>query len=269
MFSVIRLKAIYYERCEQGWHVPESVALNHIVILVIDGAFRYTVNGRELAMSKDDMLYVPQGAVRSAQGGEAEGHRMYVAHFYYDGDGERLALLTDGQHRRARTYHAEYLKQRFALTIQQWLRKPAYYETLCHAMLLEPLALLNAEAELPPSIPPHALGLARQIEEFIVSRYLEPLDVPTIAAHVNRTPNYVSNVFRAATGQTITDYIQQIRIAAARDLLLNTQMTIGEISDYLGFCEQSYFTKVFKRVTGSPPSAFVKEPASHTRFFRD
>lgn len=80
-----------------------------------------------------------------------------------------------------------------------------------------------------------------------------------LARLVERSPNYISRLFKEETGQTVTDYTQQLRITAACDLLANSQMNVREVSDFLGFCEQSYFNKVFKRLTGTLPSAYMKE----------
>src|SRR5690606_22329985 len=89
--------------------------------------------------------------------------------------------------------------------------------------------------------------------------YRRTIPIQELADLVQRTPNHISRLFKEATGQTITAYMQQIRISAACDLLANSQMNVGEVAEYLGFCEQSYFNKVFKKHTGTLPSAYMKE----------
>jgi YesN/AraC family two-component response regulator len=49
-----------------------------------------------------------------------------------------------------------------------------------------------------------------------------------------------------------------MRVSAARELLLTTNMTIGEIAETLGYCDQSYFHFMYKKIIGHPPSHTLK-----------
>jgi len=250
--------SVYFEHCEPNWQVPTAKTNNHILILVTEGSMQYTIEDRLFPLHKGDILFVPQGAVRFASNSSKLAHEMYVAHFHYSGAGEKLPLLVDLLHRYAHPFNFDYLKQRFSLLSQHWLRKSPCTATICHSILLEILAILNEEADS-PVFPNKQHNLVIQLQDYILGHYCEPILISELAAIVERTPNYVSMIYKQTTGQSITDYIQQIRITAARDLLMNSQMNIGEISEYLGFCEQSYFNKVFKKVTGTLPSAYTKE----------
>ncbi|WP_375790278.1 helix-turn-helix domain-containing protein [Paenibacillus agricola] len=53
--------------------------------------------------------------------------------------------------------------------------------------------------------------------------------------------------------------MHHLRVQTARTLILSsTRMTIGEISDYLGYNDQSHFNKMFKKIMGCPPSALMR-----------
>ncbi|OAS17868.1 AraC family transcriptional regulator [Paenibacillus oryzisoli] len=251
--------AIYFEHCEPEWHVPRAAANNHILILMTGGEITYTVGNQTFILKKGDLLFVPEGHIRSALNVSKRDHDMYVAHFRYEGTGDELPLLAEPACQLTRPHNFEYIKQRFSSLTQYWLQKSTYTRTLCHSVLLEIIAIINEEAHTGTISHPKAHGISMQLKDYILHHYREQLDMEEMAKHIGRTPNYISTVFRETTGQTITAYIQQIRIAAACDLLTGSQMSIGEISDYLGFCEQSYFNKVFKKVTGTMPSAYVKE----------
>ncbi|MBD2844839.1 helix-turn-helix transcriptional regulator [Paenibacillus sp. IB182496] len=251
--------AIYYEQCEPGWHVPEGRAPNAILLLVTKGTMLYCAGGRDYRLEKGDLLHVPVGVMRAAPPSTA-AHEMYVAHYTYAGDGETLPLLAPGDAPRySRLLQADYMKQRFSLLAQHWLRKPPYAKALCHAILLEMLAIVCEETDPQAQQPDKAYRLVSQLQSHIAANYRRAIPMAELARLADRTPNHISRMFRQATGQTVTAYIRQIRIAAACDLLSNSQMNVGEVSEFLGFCEQSYFNKVFKEVTGSLPSAYMKE----------
>ncbi|RTE10401.1 AraC family transcriptional regulator [Paenibacillus whitsoniae] len=252
--------AIYFEHCEPDWHVPRAAANNHILLLITSGEITYAVGDQSFILKKGDLLFVPEGEIRSALNHTKQAHDMYVAHFKYAGTGEGLPVLVRPACLLTRPHNFDYIRQRFSSLTQYWLQKSTFTHTLCHSVLLEIIAILSEEANHAGSIThPKAHGITMQIKDYILYHYRESIDMNQLADYVGRTPNYISTVFRETTGQTITTYIQHIRIAAACDLLTGSQMSVGEISDYLGFCEQSYFNKVFKKVTGTMPSAYVKE----------
>ncbi len=250
--------AIYFEHCEPGWHVPPAPADHYILLLLTSGEIVYNVGGAKLSLEKGEMLFIPEGTHRSAVNDSGHPHDMYAAHFRYKGNGEGLPLLSEPQCIKAKLVNADYMRHRFSLLTQHWLRKSPYTQTLCHGMMLEMLVILNEDVGN-RSIPAKSYGIVMQLQQYILEHYRETISVQDLAAHVELTPNYISGLFRQATGVTLTEYIQQIRISAACDLLTGSQMNVSEISDYLGFCEPSYFNKVFKKITGILPSVYVKE----------
>ncbi|WP_010268415.1 AraC family transcriptional regulator [Paenibacillus senegalensis] len=251
--------AIYFEHCEPGWHVPSAPADHHILLLLTSGEIVYRLgDNTRITLQKGDMLFIPEGTMRSAVNASGQSHDMYAAHFHYEGDGEGLPLLKEPQTLLGTLINADYMRHRFSLLTQHWLRKSLYTRTLCHAMMLEMLAILYEDARR-NSAPGKSHGIVIQLQQYILEHYRENITVQDLADHVALTPNYISSLFRQATGVTVTEYIQQIRVSAACDLLTGSQMNVSEISDYLGFCEPSYFNKVFKKITGLPPSIYVKE----------
>jgi AraC-like DNA-binding protein len=256
--KLIEPVAIYYEHCETGWHVPKAKTNNRILLLMTNGSITYQVENETYRLSKGDVLYIPEGVVRSAVNEASVSHEMYVAHFRYYGKGEGLTILNEERPCQVKLFQYDYMKQRFSLLTQHWLRKQQYISTFCHSILLEMLAVVNEESSSGSKLD-RAYSMIVQLQNYIAANYRRTIPMAELAQVVERTPNYVSRLFKGSTGLTITEYTQQLRISAACDLLSNSQMNVGEISDFLGFCEQSHFNKVFKKVTGFPPSVYMKE----------
>ena len=250
--------AIYLEHCDPGWLMEKAPAPNHIYLMLTGGSITYEVDNIEYRLTKGDALFVPQGAVRSAWNESRLPHQMYVVHFHYLGDGDRLSLLAAPRPIQIKSLPFDYMKQRFSLLTQRWLRKSFYSEAAIHGILLEMLAIANEEADLRDN-PGKSNRIVMELQQYILEHYRRTITVPELAEHVDRTPNYVSHIFKVDTGLSISEYVQQIRISAACDLLTNSQMSVSEISDFLGFCEPSYFNRVFKKTTSLSPSAYIKE----------
>ncbi len=92
----------------------------------------------------------------------------------------------------------------------------------------------------------------------IIERRLEDynLDVPQLCQEMATSRTQLHNKLKALTGKSATEYIRWIRVAKARELLLNTDLNISEIAYQCGFQLPHYFTRVFTEAEGGSPTEF-------------
>lgn len=93
---------------------------------------------------------------------------------------------------------------------------------------------------------------------YIEEHVAEELSREDIAAHVYLNAAYLSRLFKKETGQSLTDYITELRISKVKPLLASTNEKISDIAVSVGFCNFSHFTKVFKKMTGMTPNEYRK-----------
>ena len=74
-----------------------------------------------------------------------------------------------------------------------------------------------------------------------------------VAQRVYLSPTYFSRVFKAEMGEPFTAYLNRIRIEHSKELLRHKSIRLTDIAQLVGFEDQSYFTKVFKKLVGVPP----------------
>lgn len=74
------------------------------------------------------------------------------------------------------------------------------------------------------------------------------------ALHVNAC--YLSSIFKKETGKSMTIFITELKVEEAKNLLSHTHMTISNICYELGYDNPSYFTEVFKKITGVTPKDY-------------
>jgi YesN/AraC family two-component response regulator len=101
----------------------------------------------------------------------------------------------------------------------------------------------------------HAL-VDRVIRDYIEKCYHEDISLEKIAAelHVNR--NYLSQLFKRITGEPFVTYFNKYRIQKAKELILTGNYMIYEVSEMVGFQNSTYFSQVFKSITGCSPSEY-------------
>ncbi len=91
---------------------------------------------------------------------------------------------------------------------------------------------------------------------YIHNHFKEPLELSTVAAAVHYSPQYLSKLFHRTMGITFKEYVTNLRMNYASQLLINTQMEIVEISREAGFGTRQNFTKEFKRFYSYSPSEY-------------
>lgn len=95
-----------------------------------------------------------------------------------------------------------------------------------------------------------------QAKDLLQARFAENLTLADIAQEVGVHPVHLAQTFRKAYRCTVGDYVRQLRIEYARRELAVTAKPIVEIALAAGFCDQSHFTRTFKRTVGTAPSQY-------------
>ncbi|MDQ0973661.1 two-component system response regulator YesN [Neobacillus niacini] len=96
-------------------------------------------------------------------------------------------------------------------------------------------------------------------KEYVKKNYQERITLEDISHRLFLHQAYFSAIFKKETGQNFIDYVNQIRVDKAVQLLKNTDYKIKVISDMVGFQSHSYFNKVFKNETGVTPVVFRRQ----------
>lgn len=97
--------------------------------------------------------------------------------------------------------------------------------------------------------------VARMLD-YISDHLHEQLLARDVAAHIQRTPSYTSQMFHKEVGIPMGQYIMQKKVEAAANMLQFSDYTALEISNYLCFSSQSYFIQQFKRYMGMTPREY-------------
>ena len=109
-------------------------------------------------------------------------------------------------------------------------------------------------------------GVIKQAQEYIDRHYMDAnLSLNDVAAQVNLSPSHFSAVFSQETGQTFKEYLTEIRIKKAKELLRTTTMKAFEICYQVGYNDPHYFSHVFHKNTGLTPIEFRLQAADGVR----
>lgn len=94
------------------------------------------------------------------------------------------------------------------------------------------------------------------IHHYIKHHLEDDLSLTRIAQEVSLNPSYLSRWYKRITGKGISDYIHDRRIERSKELLLGSACKMHEISAKVGFSDQHYFYRFFKKATGCTPQEY-------------
>jgi len=102
----------------------------------------------------------------------------------------------------------------------------------------------------------HQEQLAGAMRRYVDAHFRERLQLKGLADQFRLSPNYAGLLFRRFAGRSFSEYVNQVKVDKARQMLASRKYRIYEISEYLGFENTYYFSKVFRRVTGVSPREY-------------
>lgn len=138
-----------------------------------------------------------------------------------------------------------------------------HYKILCSSRFLEILALLSQDfvsrlLPLSQKKKSSCLDKVSAVTNYLNLNYASPLSGESLSSAFAMNFDSLNRLYKRATGLTIFDHLRQIRLNRARELLAMTSLRLDEISRRTGFCDQYYFSRVFKQEFGLSPRKYMK-----------
>jgi AraC-like DNA-binding protein len=125
-------------------------------------------------------------------------------------------------------------------------------------MALLHVVLSRPEIQWQPNAPSAVEKTVRYIEE----NYAAPLTVPRLARMADLSTEALARSFKKYQGETIGQFIINVRVREAAHLLVHTDDKIDDIAEKTGFPNRAYLSRVFRRVTGESPAQFRRRHGS-------
>jgi len=145
------------------------------------------------------------------------------------------------------------------IMLERLMRAPAV--TSMQEPFAEILLSLTKDSEHAENKNGDSLGVVMQ--EYIRHHFTDAnLSISSLAASIGKTPYYVSKIFKIQTGFGILDYINRVRIDAAKLLIQENRLTQEQIAEKVGFTNVRTFQRVFKKIEGVPPGRLKPQTIS-------
>lgn len=102
----------------------------------------------------------------------------------------------------------------------------------------------------------NGIGKTEMVKQYLDEHYMEKISLEALSGLFYLNKEYLSKLFKQEYSVGIFDYVDFLRIEKAKKLLIETNKSIGEITEELGFYDESHFNRKFRKMTGTAPREY-------------
>lgn len=263
-FEIISDEFLYLNSCgiEKLWdgdrfQIRENGRIDYHILYIVQGKCTIEINDRETVINAGDLVLFPPGVKQKYSFKAADYPISYYLHF--SGKECERILEEIGFYPECiiRLSKSSTLEAVFEKMCHEYHMKKPFYERLCAAYLLEFFEIIGRRLHEKENFA-HVKNKDEidNVCKNMVSEYMKSYPVSHYASLCHMSVGRFHHIFKACTGQTPVEYLNSIRINMAKDYLINTDIPISQISYLVGFSEQNYFSRAFKKSTGMSPRSF-------------
>lgn len=259
------------------WEHNGRNAARNLLVYVTDGNAVFNIRSKEHIIQKNDLLIIPKSEFYTAH---TDNHcEYYFLHFSGEitiTDDDSVSMF--GCNSPEYTY---YLPEK-----DEWIRIDNFYTNVpkkikniitdCNNLsynltsaskilmisklyeLFSTLALINEGKNA------YHPKLLDDITEYIKTQYNIPLSLSDLSDKFGVSKSYIARLFKTHLKTTAVKYITDYKLDYSKELLLNSNMSIVEICEYLAFSDRFYFSKMFKERFSASPATYRKENTANT-----
>ncbi|ADK81850.1 helix-turn-helix domain-containing protein [Sediminispirochaeta smaragdinae] len=100
------------------------------------------------------------------------------------------------------------------------------------------------------------LGAIERAVRYIQLHYTEKVTLQETAEAAGLSPAYFSSIFKEEMGVSFSEYVNRLKVSYAKNLLSTTELSLAQVAGQSGFEDQSYFSRIFKRIGGVSPGRY-------------
>ena len=231
--------------------------LDFQIIYVNSGILKAEVNGRNICAEKGDVIiYKPHE--KQCYTFDRPDIETYWVHFSGMGAEEILKRADLWIKSVYATENGNRITALFDEMIKEKTLKNYRYEMFCEAKLIEIIAEISRFATSDTNAEKPQQKLIYGIIEKMRDDFARDIQIDEYAVLCGLSRSRFEHLFKEVTGLTPHRYLTKIRFDKARYLLSNTNLNVSEISYMTGFSDSLYFSRLFRKKFGTPPSEYRK-----------
>lgn len=239
-----------------NWIIED--ATTHFIDLTYfsSGKAYYLVNGQQVEVNQGDLICIPQGSRRSAITDADNPMESFAVNFQlYDIKGNFVQLPFP---LIAHIGISEELLSLYNELTLVWLKKSPGFEIKARALLLMILHHYFKRFHYKVNVQSIDSRIQKSIR-YILGNLHNPIEIEELARNAGVTTAYFGTLFKKNTGSSAKEYINKMKISNAENILMSGEFSVKDAAYKCGFEDIFYFSKLFKRIKGYPPSKILSD----------
>jgi len=241
--------------CTPDWELVEEVIDSIDIIYVLNGAATYIIENHSYHLKQGSLLCIPRGSVRYAYTYPDNLMECYSVSFqFFDYKGAEgflpMPVISNiGIQPEIISLYSDLNSS--------WLRRNPGYQIKSRALLML-IILRYYELILFKEHPMIIDARINKAVRYITDNYYDDLTIEKVSEVTGLHPNYFGVLFKDSTGLSFRQFLTAIRINYAENLLKGGLHNITEVAARCGFSDVCYFSRVYKKTRGIPPSKAIR-----------
>lgn len=239
-----------------SWRIADFVnPHSHILAFAVSGRSHYQIDTKPHAIRPGAMIFMPQATPHTASSDLDEPWHFLSIAFSLTGPESDLRALAELPH--VTTDLPLDLGALFRQAFAAWSSREPGFRLRVRGIVSTILHQMIHEHSLPEIRHPHTRRIT-ELTALLRENYSTAYSVDELATRCGLSASHFRLVFKEVTGMTATAYQQHVRITKAIELLSSGECNVSEASRRTGFRDVYYFSRLFKKVTGTPPSTLTR-----------
>lgn len=283
LYSAMRFNFLYVDKYtfHSGWFFPEDYIPYCLLRFITRGEAVFKINGEEIIVHKNEIAYIPEGAVMSCWA-LSDNIEFYSIRFCvtarlnnsdFLGEYFHIPTITKNAQESVLTYFQEIYQSATSQNPSRLFRIRGNLELIL--AYLTQRANAEGEAEIPSEhdVPDaHSLEAIRRrnaktqninrdpriqvVVDYLTPHLNESFTIQSLSEMAQVSQTSFRRLFKAHTGKSPSDYIRELRMTSAARMLLTSDREIAEIGYQVGFSDANYFSRTFRQVFGVSPHQY-------------
>jgi AraC-like DNA-binding protein len=237
------LHASEYQQ-QPGWHLQARSHSHHELLVVREGTLRCKVQGQILTLQVGQSLLVPPTVVHE-EWTEGNGVRLLSVGFRWSNYRPGMPLEIKDEKGRLGELTEWLWSERHA----RFQDAGAFRQQLLRSLVCEYLRLSEQSGWQPQELDPQN-PIVHNVSKFIREHMSEHFTLDDLAAQAKMSKFYFARAYRTLTGLSPMDHARLIRLEAARELLLTTNLPLKSIAPKVGFASEFHLSRLLRARLG-------------------
>ncbi len=232
------------------------------IVFIRDGRGTHIIGDKEYKTKKGDILIYNKNVLHD----ERSNNENYVSTYVCGISKLHLKGLSENQLNPDNIEpvihsgeHFEAIESLFKIMYSEVFSNRKGVEKTCNYLMLSLISIVVRLVELSGNKKEEEeYELGQRIKKYIDENFLENLSIKSLSKELGISQYYLMHTFKDKTGYSPMQYIIKRKIGEAQNLLINTDYSITEIAESLGYDNPNYFNMLFTKTIGMPPGKYRK-----------